>query len=238
MYEAAADRDVEARHGGGGATSRPATSTHGSDHRRKRPATSREPRQRRRTAEAPRRTGATQMARRIAFINPFGTDAYDEIIMETLGPLALGRHRAGGDEPDRRAREHRLLLAETLLEVAVFNEVMRLEQEGFDAVIVGMLLRPRRARRPRARRHPRRRAARSRAQHVELHVAPADDRHRSPQGRAVHRGLGAALRTAERARRPKHRLVGAPDGALPGRRRPRRRGRMRARRSSRTTPTS
>ena len=29
------------------------------------------------------------MPRRIAFLNPFGTDAYDEIITETLGPLAL-----------------------------------------------------------------------------------------------------------------------------------------------------
>ena len=29
------------------------------------------------------------VGRRIAFINPFGTDAYDGIISETLGPLAL-----------------------------------------------------------------------------------------------------------------------------------------------------
>ena len=77
------------------------------------------------------------MPRRIAFINPFGTDAYDEIISETLGPLAL---------PDTDLVVTNLIGApenidyfwpKHLLEVAVFNEVMRLDEAGFDAVIVG-----------------------------------------------------------------------------------------------------
>lgn len=75
--------------------------------------------------------------RRIAFINPFGTDAYDRIIRETLEPLAMAdtdleiRNLIGGPENiDYFWPKH-------LLEVAVFEECMRLEDEGFDAVVVG-----------------------------------------------------------------------------------------------------
>ena len=75
--------------------------------------------------------------RRIAFINPFGTDAYDAIIRDTLGPLAMDdtdveiRNLVGAPENiDYFWPKH-------LLEVAVFEECMRLEEEGFDAVIVG-----------------------------------------------------------------------------------------------------
>lgn len=77
------------------------------------------------------------MGRRIAFINPFGTDAYDRIIAETLGPLAL---------PDTELVVTNLIGApenidyywpKHLVESAVFTEVMRLADEGFDAVIVG-----------------------------------------------------------------------------------------------------
>jgi allantoin racemase len=75
--------------------------------------------------------------RRIAFINPFGTDAYDAIIAETLGPLAMDdteleiRNLIGAPENiDYFWPKH-------LLEVAVFEECMGLENEGFDAVVVG-----------------------------------------------------------------------------------------------------
>jgi allantoin racemase len=77
------------------------------------------------------------MGRRIAFINPFGTDAYDDIITQTLGPLAMAdtelivTNLIGSPENiDYYWPKH-------LLENAVFTEVMRLEQDGFDAVIVG-----------------------------------------------------------------------------------------------------
>jgi allantoin racemase len=75
--------------------------------------------------------------RRIAFINPFGTDAYDRIIDETLSPLAM---------PDTRLEIRNLIGAPVnidyfwpkhLVEAAVFEEVMRLEEEGFDAIVVG-----------------------------------------------------------------------------------------------------
>lgn len=75
--------------------------------------------------------------RRIAFINPFGTDAYDRIIDETLSPLAL---------PDTKLEICNLVGAPVnidyfwpkhLMEAAIFEECMRLEDEGFDAIIVG-----------------------------------------------------------------------------------------------------
>jgi allantoin racemase len=75
--------------------------------------------------------------RRIAFINPFGTDAYDRIIEETLGPLAMNdttldvRNLIGAPvNIDYFWPKH-------LLESAVFEECMRIEEEGFDAIIVG-----------------------------------------------------------------------------------------------------
>ena len=76
-------------------------------------------------------------ARRIAFINPFGTDAYDAIIDETLRPMAM----------DDTALEIRNLIGapadidyywpKHLLETAVFEECIHLEEEGFDAIVVG-----------------------------------------------------------------------------------------------------
>ena len=75
--------------------------------------------------------------RRIAFINPFGTDAYDTIIEETLSPLAMDdttleiRNTIGAPvNIDYFWPKH-------LMEAAVFEECMRLEAEGFDAIIVG-----------------------------------------------------------------------------------------------------
>lgn len=75
--------------------------------------------------------------RTIAFINPFGTNLYDRIIEETLGPLALD---------DTILRINNLTGAPVnidyfwpkhLLETAVFDECMRLEADGVDAIIVG-----------------------------------------------------------------------------------------------------
>ena len=75
--------------------------------------------------------------RTIAFINPFGTDSYDQIISDTLQPLAM---------EDTQLVIRNLVGAPTnidyfwpkhLLEVAVFEECMKLESEGVDAIIVG-----------------------------------------------------------------------------------------------------
>lgn len=75
--------------------------------------------------------------RTIAFINPFGTDLYDRMITETLGPLAMNdtelliRNLTGAPvNIDYFWPKH-------LLEVAIFEECLRLEQEEVDAIIVG-----------------------------------------------------------------------------------------------------
>ncbi len=75
--------------------------------------------------------------RRIAFINPFGTAAFDEIITETLVPYASTGtavdviHLVGVPENiDYYYPKH-------LMELAIFEEVRRLEEAGYDAVVVG-----------------------------------------------------------------------------------------------------
>ena len=75
--------------------------------------------------------------RRIAFINPFGTAAFDEIIEDTLVPYAgTGTtvdviHLEGVPENiDYYYPKH-------LMELAIFRAVRRLEEQGYDAVVVG-----------------------------------------------------------------------------------------------------
>ena len=75
--------------------------------------------------------------RRIAFINPFGTAAYDAIIEETLVPYA-----APGTEVDVIHLEGvpaniDYYYPKHLMELAIFDEVRRLEEQGYDAVVVG-----------------------------------------------------------------------------------------------------
>lgn len=77
------------------------------------------------------------MPRRIAFINPFGTEAYDELLRETLGVQAgEGTQLDIGHLPNMPANID-YYYPKHLMELAVFDEVRRLEAEGFDAVIVG-----------------------------------------------------------------------------------------------------
>ncbi len=77
------------------------------------------------------------MGRRIEFINPFGTPAYDAIITETLHAyaaegteLAISHLEGCPQDIDYYYNKH-------LMETAVFEQVMRAEEEGFDAVIIG-----------------------------------------------------------------------------------------------------
>ena len=76
-------------------------------------------------------------AMKINFINPFGTPVYNELIRETLIPYVrpdtelVVTHTSGCPENiDYYYNKH-------LVEVAVFEQVMRAEAEGYDAVIVG-----------------------------------------------------------------------------------------------------
>jgi allantoin racemase len=77
------------------------------------------------------------MTRRINFINPFGTQAYDDIIKGTLthysaeGTELVITHLAGCPaDIDYFYPKH-------LVELALFEAIMRSEEQGFDAVISG-----------------------------------------------------------------------------------------------------
>jgi allantoin racemase len=77
------------------------------------------------------------MDRRIAFINPFGTPAYDDLIRDTLVPYAATGsvvdviHLTGVPENiDYYYPKH-------LMEVEICRKVVELEGAGYDAVVVG-----------------------------------------------------------------------------------------------------
>lgn len=77
------------------------------------------------------------MPRKIDFINPFGTVAYDGLIRETLAHYAaegteLRITHLEGCPPDID-----YFYSKHLMESVLFERIMRDEEEGFDAVIVG-----------------------------------------------------------------------------------------------------
>jgi allantoin racemase len=77
------------------------------------------------------------MQRRIAFINPFGTEIYDEIITETLVPYASEGTTVDVIHIEGAPANIDYYWPKHLIETAVFDRVMRLEEEGYDAVVVG-----------------------------------------------------------------------------------------------------
>jgi Asp/Glu/hydantoin racemase len=77
------------------------------------------------------------MGCKINFINPFGTEVYDDLIRDTLahysavGTELVVTHLEGcPPDPDYFYPKH-------MMEAALFERVMKSEQEGFDAVISG-----------------------------------------------------------------------------------------------------
>jgi allantoin racemase len=77
------------------------------------------------------------MSRRIDFINPFGTPAYDGLIAETLNAyaaqgteLTISHLRGCPPDIDYYYNKH-------LVETALFEHVMQSEEAGYDAVVVG-----------------------------------------------------------------------------------------------------
>ena len=75
--------------------------------------------------------------RRIAFINPFGTAAFDEIIRETLIPYASRGTAIDVIHLEGVPANIDYYYPKHLMELAIFEEVRRLEDAGFDAVVVG-----------------------------------------------------------------------------------------------------
>jgi allantoin racemase len=74
---------------------------------------------------------------RICFLNPFGTDAYDAIIRETLTPSL----RPGTDVEIRHLtgcpRNIDFYVPKHLVEVDVLRAVAEAESDGFDALVIG-----------------------------------------------------------------------------------------------------
>ena len=76
-------------------------------------------------------------ARRIAFINPFGTADFDEIIQDTLVPYAGAGTSVDVIHLDGVPANIDYYYPKHLMELAIFRAVRRLEDDGYDAVVVG-----------------------------------------------------------------------------------------------------
>jgi allantoin racemase len=77
------------------------------------------------------------MPRKIDFINPFGTLAYDDIIRRTLSHYAAEGTELTISHLDECPVDIDYFYSKHLMESVLFERVMRAEEEGFDAVIVG-----------------------------------------------------------------------------------------------------
>jgi hypothetical protein len=153
------------------------------------------------------------MGRRIEFINPFGTEAYDGLIAETLLPCA-GAETQVTIRHLRSAAGHRLLLQQA----SHGDRGLRARDAGGRRRLRrrhrGMLLRSGCARRTRAGGHSRHRAARGLHADGRLFWPQLHDRHGPPQSRALYGGSGAARRRARQLPwRALRRLVGEGHGA-------------------------
>ncbi|HEV8564424.1 MAG TPA: aspartate/glutamate racemase family protein [Actinomycetota bacterium] len=77
------------------------------------------------------------MQQRIAFINPFGTAIYDEIITETLVPYASQGTNVDVIHIEGAPANIDYFWSKHLIEVAVLDRVMGVEEQGYDAIVVG-----------------------------------------------------------------------------------------------------
>ena len=75
--------------------------------------------------------------RRIAYINPFGTAAFDAIIEETLVPYAAANTVVHVVHLEGVPANIDYYYPMHLMQMAIFDEVRRLEEQGYDAVVVG-----------------------------------------------------------------------------------------------------
>jgi len=74
---------------------------------------------------------------RINFLNPFGTPVYDQLIRDTLMPYARPDTELTVTHLENCPANIDYYYSKHLAELAVFEEVVRSEAAGFDAVIVG-----------------------------------------------------------------------------------------------------
>ncbi len=74
---------------------------------------------------------------RIVFCNPFGTDAYDEIVRESLEPYLREGTEVDITHLDGCPRNIDYYLPKHLMETAVFRDVVAADRGGYDAFVVG-----------------------------------------------------------------------------------------------------
>lgn len=75
--------------------------------------------------------------RRIAFINPFGTEIYDDLIRQTLVPHAGIGTKVDVVHIEGAPPNIDYYWPKHLIEAAVFDRVMGLEEEGYHAIVIG-----------------------------------------------------------------------------------------------------
>jgi len=80
--------------------------------------------------------------RRINFINPFGTVAYDEIIIKTLSHYGAAGTQLDVTHLDGCPPDIDYFYSKHLIEQALYEAVMQSEERGYDAVIIGCLYDP------------------------------------------------------------------------------------------------
>jgi allantoin racemase len=74
---------------------------------------------------------------KIRFCNPFGTDAYDEIVRESLEPYLRAETEVEITHLDNCPRNIDYYVPKHLMEVEVFRQVIEADRDGVDAFVVG-----------------------------------------------------------------------------------------------------
>jgi allantoin racemase len=74
---------------------------------------------------------------RICFLNPFGTDAYDAIIEETITPSLRPGTQLEIRHLENAPRNIDFYVPKHLAEAEVLKEVVRAEEDGFAALVIG-----------------------------------------------------------------------------------------------------
>lgn len=82
------------------------------------------------------------MSRAINFINPFGTVQYDEIIQKTIGHYAAEGTKLRVTHLENCPLDIDFFYSKHMIEQSLFEAVLKSEEEGDDAVIVGCLYDP------------------------------------------------------------------------------------------------
>jgi allantoin racemase len=74
---------------------------------------------------------------RIRFLNPFSTDAYDQLIHDTLGPSLRDDVTVDIAHLDGPLENMDYFASKHILEVEIMKAAVAAEQEGFDAFVIG-----------------------------------------------------------------------------------------------------